>query len=228
MASFAHFNEKRKCYELGPPLISAREFDSSKYAQTKNPAFELAYWAWGLDKANQWRQRLGLERKSKWDNIIKNLAPLPVNNGIYVEQESPLVADGGHPCMLATYGLLPGNSSLDKEVMKKTLEHVMKNWNYMQTWGWDYPMIAMTAARLGEPNIAVDALLFDTQKNTYLPNGHNFQGSRLPIYLPGNGGLLTAVAMMTAGWDGCPETKAPGFPDNGMWIVKWQGLKKMP
>jgi hypothetical protein len=41
--------------------------------------------------------------------------------------------------------------------------------------------------------------------------------ARLPLYLPGNGGLLSAVAMMTAGWDGCPDRPAPGFPDNGKW-----------
>lgn len=39
--------------------------------------------------------------------------------------------------------------------------------------------------------------------NTYLPNGHNYQDPRLRIYLPGNGGLLTAIALMCAGWDGC-------------------------
>src|SRR5690606_40236448 len=66
----------------------------------------------------------------------------------------------------------------------------------------DYPMMAMNAARLNMPEKAVNALFMDLQKNTYLPNGHNYQDDRLRIYLPGNGGLLTAVAMMAAGWDG--------------------------
>jgi len=108
--------------------------------------------------------------------------------------------------------------------MKNTLTHVMNNWNWGQTWGWDYPMIAMTAARLGERNIAVDALLKDAQKNTYLINGHNYQNDKLSIYLPGNGGLLTTIAMMCAGWDGCPKGNAPGFPKDGSWNVKWEGL----
>ena len=38
-----------------------------------------------------------------------------------------------------------------------------------QTWGWDYPMTAMTAARLGETGMAVDALLLESEKNRYLP-----------------------------------------------------------
>ena len=56
----------------------------------------------------------------------------------------------------------------------------------------------MAAARLGCADIAVDALLTDTQKNTYLPNGHNYQDKRLRLYMPGNGSLLAAVAMINA------------------------------
>ena len=65
------------------------------------------------------------------------------------------------------------------------------------------------------------------QKNTYLPNGHNYQDDRLRIYLPGNGGLLTTIALMCAGWDGC-MIDTPGFPKDGNWNVKWEGLAKMP
>jgi hypothetical protein len=65
------------------------------------------------------------------------------------------------------------------------------------------------------------------QTNTYLPNGHNFQDGRLRIYLPGNGGLLSAVALMCAGYDGC-KTDTPGFPKDGTWKVKWEGLSPMP
>jgi hypothetical protein len=97
-------------------------------------------------------------------------------------------------------------------------------------------MMAMTAARLGRGDLAIQSLLLDTPKNTYLPNGHNYQEERLPCYLPGNGGLLTAAAMMAAGWtsassvepDGSPDKNAPGFPNNGKWIVQWENLKKMP
>ena len=71
-----------------------------------------------------------------------------------------------------------------------------------------------------------DALFMNVQKNTYLVNGHNYQEGRLPIYLPGNGGILTAVAMMCAGWDGTTENN-PGFPKNGQWNVRWEGLEKM-
>ena len=47
-------------------------------------------------------------------------------------------------------------------------------------------------------------------------------------YLPGNGGLLYAVALMAAGWDDAPERNAPGFPDDGDWAVQWEGLLAAP
>jgi hypothetical protein len=65
----------------------------------------------------------------------------------------------------------------------------------------------------------------DTPKNRYLPNGHNYQRPGLSIYLPGNGGLLWATAMMAAGWDGAPNGNAPGFPRRG-WNVRWEGLAR--
>ena len=88
-------------------------------------------------------------------------------------------------------------------------------------------MTAMDAARLGDTEKAVGALLMDKRTNTYLPNGHNYQDARLRVYLPGNGGLLTSVAMMCAGWDGS-EGENPGFPKDGNWDVRWEGLQPMP
>jgi hypothetical protein len=82
----------------------------------------------------------------------------------------------------------------------------------------------MTAARLGERKIALDALLMQTEKNRYLPNGHNWQRPNLPCYLPGNGGLLYAIALMAAGWKGAPRSNAPGFPENESWRVRSEGL----
>ncbi len=84
----------------------------------------------------------------------------------------------------------------------------------------------------------------DSPKNTFLANGHNAQGARkdLPLYLPGNGSLLIAAAMMAAGWDGARTgddarvaaigpagiSTAPGFPDDGTWHVESEGLLPMP
>ena len=74
--------------------------------------------------------------------------------------------------------------------MKNTYNLILKVWKWNTTWGWDFPMTAMTAARLNMPEKAIDALFMPIKNNTYLPNGHNYQDGRLRLYLPGNGGLL--------------------------------------
>lgn len=226
MYDYAHWDAYRKCYVLGPPLVTAREGNSQTYLNNINPTFELAYWSWGLKQANEWRARRGQKRNPDWDRMAEQMAPWPIVDGVYVEAEAVTEADGGHPTQLAAYGFLPESTPLDKDVMRRTLKHVMQHWEWASTWGWDYPLIAMTAIRLNEPELALQALLKEVQKNTYLPNGHNYQDEGLPIYLPGNGGLLTVVAMMCAGWEGC-ETANPGFPKDGNWQVRWEGLKPM-
>jgi hypothetical protein len=86
----------------------------------------------------------------------------------------------------------------------------------------------MTAARLGDPERAIEALLLDTPKNHYALNGHVFQRPGLALYLPANGGLLYATGLMAAGWDGAPKRNAPGFPENGQWEVRWEDLARAP
>jgi hypothetical protein len=214
---------------LGPPVIPAQENHPPR--ETWNPTFELAYWAYGLKTAQHWRERLGMKRNPAWDAVIAKLSPLPVKDGVYLAHENcPQTytqRNYDHPSMLGALGVLPGdgpNGLVDRETMRRTLQKTMKEWKWQQTWGWDYPMTAMTAARLGETRTAVNALLMETEKNRYLPNGHNWQRRNLPCYLPGNGGLLYAVAMMAAGWKGAPGTHAPGFPSDGSWSVRLEGL----
>ena len=248
IADFVSFDAAQKRYILkGATAMQECMTKDISY----NQPFELAYWSYGLSVAQKWRERQGKARVALWDDIIKNLSPLPEAGDIYTagiaigaaknhEAFDPFDAPAkkvetfadkcrnDHPAVLGACGLLPYTSLYNMEKMKTTLDWVMKNWNWQTTWGWDYGMIAMTAARLGDPETALKALLIDTQKNTYLPSGHNFQTpDRLRIYLPGNGALLTAIAMMCAGWDGCDDKGNPGFPKNGKWDVKWEGLKRM-
>jgi hypothetical protein len=35
------------------------------------------------------------------------------------------------------------------------------------------------------------------------------------------------IAMMAAGWDGAPDRPAPGFPDDGTWTVRAEGLQRL-
>jgi hypothetical protein len=89
-------------------------------------------------------------------------------------------------------------------------------------------MIAMTATRLGAPRQAIDILLKNGPNNGYKLNGHNPQRGDLPVYLPGNGALLAAVALMAGGCDDAPPGEAPGFPRDGSWTVRAEGLNRLP
>jgi hypothetical protein len=238
LASYPHWDGRR--YVLGPPLIPAQE--SHPPRTTFNPTFELAYWAEGLETAQRWRRRVGMARDPRWDRVLRGLSPLPMRDGLYVNAESaPTTFTDAeqrrdHPTLLGAYGFV-GSDRVDREAMRRTLRRVMATWRWDDTWGWDYPLVAMTAARLGEPEIAIDALLMDTPKNRYHPNGHNYQRPGLTIYLPGNGGVLWAAAMMAAGWGpgggrdapnaSAPGGHAPGFPRRG-WTVAWERLRAAP
>jgi len=230
MASYAHHDSASDRYVLGPLLIPAQE--SLPYEETINPPFELLYWAFGLETAQLWRERLGMERKASWDRVLGGLPDPATRDGLYLAAESApdsyenprYMSD--HPMVLGAYGMIPSGDRVDPETMAATFDHVWKHWQWQEAWGWDFPMTAMAATRLGLPEEAVDALFMEVETNRYLPNGHNYQDERLRLYLPGNGGLLTAVAMMCAGWEGGPDTHAPGFPSDGSWVVKYEGLKK--
>jgi len=225
MASYAFFDQTRKQYVLGPPVIPAQENHPAR--ETWNPTFELAYWAYGLKLAQRWRERLGMQRDRHWEQVLTSLSPLPGRDGVYLAHENcPQTfteRNSDHPSMLGALGMLTGDK-VDRETMRRTLHKVMKEWKWDQTWGWDYPLTAMTAARLGEPEIAVDVLMMKTEKNQFLLNGHNWQRPSLPCYLPGNGGLLYAIAMMAGGWQDAPQKRAPGFPVDGSWTVRAENL----
>jgi hypothetical protein len=230
MASFANYDSKTDRYVLGPGVIPAQE--RFKAMETFNPTYELAYWNWALKTAIAWKKKLNQKVPEKWENVLAKLSPLPMLDQVYLATESAKDSytnpefKTDHPSVLGTFGMLPETSLLDKKIMKNTFDLVWKTWSWDKTWGWDFPMTAMSAARLQMPEKAVDALFMNVTTNTYLKNGHNYQAERLTLYLPGNGGLLTAVAMMCAGWDGNTEQN-PGFPKDGTWKVQSEGFKKM-
>ena len=231
MYSFADYDQFNSRYIL-KGAIPAQE--TLRAAETVNPPFELSYWHYAMETAQKWRERAGESRNPNWDELIDKLSPLAYNEDkLYLAAETAtdtykdIRYTSDHMSVLGAVGILPMNKLIRDDYMKNTLNWVWDNWNWGKTWGWDYPMTAMNATRLGEPEKAVGALLMDRRTNTYLPNGHNYQDARLRVYLPGNGGLLTAIALMCAGWDGC-QTTNPGFPKDGTWNVRWEGLQPMP
>ena len=153
-----------------------------------------------------------------------------------------------HPSFLMALGQLPGDG-VDRETMRRTLHAVLASWDWKtKIWGWDYPMIAMTAARLNAPEEAIDWLFFDARNNRFGrggmtprvhldahaaafvptagpveagPDGPGYQRAA-ETYFPSNGALLMAVALMAGGWDG-QSGAAPGFPKTG-WKVRVEGV----
>ena len=230
MYSFATYDELEGRFVL-KGAIPAQE--TLRAADTVNPPFELSYWHYAISVAQKWRERLGLERNLQWDEMLDKLSPLAYQDGLYLAAETAtdtykdIRFTSDHMAVLGAYGILPKCPLVREDIMQNTLDWVWDNWNWGKTWGWDFAMTAMDAARLGDTEKAVGALLMDKRTNTYLPNGHNYQDARLRVYLPGNGGLLTSVAMMCAGWDGS-EGENPGFPKDGNWDVRWEGLQPMP
>lgn len=225
MASYAVLDRGR--YVLGPPLKTVSE--NTDPLTATNPTFELAYWRFGLRTAQRWRERLGLPREPAWDTVLNGLAPLPVADGLYLLQEGLTDTytkwNWEHPALVGAYGVQPGDG-VDRETMRRTVRKVLETWQWeTKCWGWDFPMLAMAAARVGEPELAVQALLLDVPRNRYAPNGHVSQRDGLTAYLPANGGLLAAAAMLAAGWTDGPAQTAPGFPRDGGWAVRSEGLK---
>lgn len=229
MADYPLFNADKNRYELAPPLIPAQE--NHEPEETLNPTFELEYWRWGLKTAIHWKERLAESVPPNWEAVLQNLSPCPLDPADpnrYAAHERCTDTYGrfaeDHPAMILALGFLPAQTA-DAKKMSATCDAVLAHWKRETLWGWDFPALAMTLARLGRKSDAVDALLMESPKNTWLANGHNRQEGHaaLPLYLPGNGALLLAVAMMAAGWDG-RDGLAPGFPDDGSWTVKTEGL----
>ena len=77
MADFATYDKEHDRYVL-KGMIPAQE--TLKPAETYNSPFELAYWHFALQLAQQWRERRGLERVALWDDIIHKLSPLAKDN----------------------------------------------------------------------------------------------------------------------------------------------------
>jgi len=164
MASFAFWNQSTGVYDLGPPMYPMSE--NTDPNATVNPTFELAYWRFGLDIAAAWKQRQSKAVPSNWLQVSNNLAPLPVENDTYVIYEgipdmwNTTAYDEDHPSMLGAYGWLPPQpDQFNLTIMQNTAAEVYATWNFTYSYGWDFPFLAMNAARLGNIEKAIDFLL---------------------------------------------------------------------
>ncbi|MBT2486578.1 hypothetical protein J7E28_17920 [Microbacterium sp. ISL-108] len=211
--------ERDGVFVLPSPLIPAQESYLADRRTNADPTFELAYWSWALDIANTWRVRLGLGIRDDWERVARNMSPpARLDDNTYAALATPPhLIRKDHPSMLMALGWLPPTDVVDPEVMRSTLDAVWARWDLQSSWGWDYPVMAMTAARLGDLGSALEALLLPSPKNEFLANGHNPQiPGFLSLYLPANGGLLAAVAHIVAAIEA-------GTPLPQEWRVTYEG-----
>ena len=221
MADFA--DDVDGVLHLGPPVMPAQEFYDAH--TTRDPTFELAYWWWGLEVAQRWQERLGLGRSTVWDDVQARLAKPRQHGACYaaIDSDAALRRDD-HPSLVAALGVVPPTPIIDASVMEATLMDVLQQWSWPSAWGWDFPMLAMTATRLGKIDLALDALLRDETKNRYSIVGHTAQiKSVLPIYLPSNGALLAALSLMISCDDRVSAANLTKY-----WNIRAEGFVSWP
>jgi hypothetical protein len=182
LASFPGLDEASGKVRLGPPIIPVQE--NFAPLATFDPAFEVAYYRWGIETAQAWRERAGKRRRADWDALLARWPDLPQRDGLYLPVRSEpgfwdkaagscksnaiekSCQNRDHMSFLMPLGWLPGRD-VDKATMRRTLDRMKRDWDLRQTWGWDYPMMAMTATRLGLPEEAIDWLFFDAKNNKF-------------------------------------------------------------
>ncbi|KAI2779259.1 Six-hairpin glycosidase-like protein [Daldinia loculata] len=232
MASYAWKNASSGRYDLGPPSYGVTE--NTPPAETLNLAYEIAYWRYGLDVAREWKRRLGKRIPEKWTTVAENLAHPPQAGGLYAVYEglnsswweNPKL-NGDPRSLIMLQGILPDTPAVDPSVALKTADKIWEVWTDDKIRGWGRPVLAINSARIGNPERAIyhmtayDYWIFDDAG--FAVRGGD--GGTPPPFIPGNAGFLYAVAYMVAGWNGSTED-APGFPKDGTWTVKHEGLLK--
>lgn len=227
MASYAWWNASNGVYDLGPPMYPVSE--NTNPNATVNPAFEVAYWRFGLDVAIRWKQRQGLAAPEDWVRVRDYLAPLPLTP----EGDTFAVYEGipdmwgnnttvqDHPAMAGIYGLLPPPSSgppLNMTIVQNTHDRTAELWDIGDCWGWDFPMLAMNSLRLGDVDQAIAYLLHPLFE--FDDAGYPIGGVRVATpYFPASGGFLLAIAMIAGGWEGSEGSHFPGE-----WDAKVEGF----
>lgn len=191
-------------YHLDYPIIPAQEcFDP---AWTRDPIFEAEYVRFAFQKMIEFKKMIHKPIKNLWyDYIEKMVMPAQMEScylAVHDMQGKNTYQDFAydHPLVLMPYSFIQSDR-LDKEVLKNTFRKVLETYHLEELWGWDFPMMALTAIHLGMKKEAIELLLLDTPKNQYLKNGHNKQANRtdLPLYLPGNGAFLLALKELIGG-----------------------------
>ncbi|MDE7263515.1 MAG: hypothetical protein K2N64_02495 [Anaeroplasmataceae bacterium] len=190
------FYLKNGKYHLDSPLIPANE--NIEYDKD-TPIFEECYAIYAFQIFKKWAKKYNIVYDlTRINEILLNYAPLPVYNDCYEAfigcTDTYTKYNHDHPMMIGMYSFFK-SSLAHPAIIKNTLQKILKKWTFEDTWGWDFPMLAMSAHHIGDKELAIKILKLPALKNSYKRNGHNPQipKQELPIYLPGNGAFLLAI-----------------------------------
>ena len=116
-----------------------------------------------------------------------------------------------HPLLAGAFGLVDGRArggryGVDGATANATIAEIIRLWpSWSGAWGWDDGLLALGLTRLGwAPEASVEILL-----DPKFPFYRSGQTLCCPTYLPGNGGLLLAIAMMGGGTATSPQCAFP-------------------
>lgn len=232
MASYLGLNATTGRYDLGPPSYGVTE--NTPPNSTRNLAYELAYWRYGLDAACDWKRKLGQPIPEEWAHAAANLALPPVLDGLYAVYDGLDTSWWNDPkltgdprSLIMLQGILPDTPAVDPTIARRTADKVAEVWTDDKIRGWGRPVLAMNSARIGNSSRAMGHLTaYDYWKFDdagFAVRGGD--GGTPPPFIPGNAGFLYAVAYLVGGWAGS-KGEAPGVPRGEGWVVKHEGLRK--
>ncbi|KAF2830406.1 hypothetical protein CC86DRAFT_463713 [Ophiobolus disseminans] len=233
MASYPGLNNKTGKYDLGPPSYGVTE--NTPPNSTRNLAYEIAYWRWGLDAAIDWKRKLQQPVPDKWVHVASNLALPPQVDGLYAVYEglnstwwNETKLTGDPRSLIMLQGILPDTPAVDSAIALRTADKVWDIWGDARIRGWGRPVLAINSARIGNPKRAIyhltayDYWKFD-DAGFAIRGG---DGGTPPPFMPGNAGFLLAIAYCAVGWQRYDGDAPPGFPQGEGWVVKHEGLMK--
>jgi hypothetical protein len=206
----------RGCLNAGPPMAPGMGVETdgpgmhsrTNWTNTANGCYENTYWLYDLEVAQQWRERQGLPRSREWAAVASTLCrpqQRPWNGSLvyfFDGGSNALVGPATALGQLYACGHLPClNHGINATVMRNTLALSTAVFNWDISYPSDNMVYAMAAARLGQPEVALETFLKNTSTNIYSPRNGNWQGF-CPVLTSTPGGLLYAIAMLVGGWDG--------------------------
>ena len=162
-----------------------------------------------------------MPREPKWDEILAKLSKPPVVDGLCVDAENAICPARyqtpkgkflPRPAWFEAFGCMRGDE-VDKEAMSRTFDQIWNETNdgcQWLFWGCDFPMLAMTAARLGKTREALDIAAFGASQQRR--SGQRFQSGRLDALSAGNRRPALGHRPHGCRLGGRPRQTRPRFP----------------